>query len=169
MEKKCIVCGVTFTVRTKWSKEKRSNAKWCSQRCYHASWTPERRQQIALNAKTYIENETPQQRTARMVKVIANRRANGKWQPGQAGRVREQNYKWLGNEASYNAKHRWIQKHWQKAGVCEACGKRPRPFGNRKYGTEWANLDGRYDRDARDGWKELCVPCHRAIDNERTI
>lgn len=85
MDRQCIVCGSTFTIRTKWSKEKRATAKWCSQACYHASWTPQRRSQIALNAKKYIESETPEQRKARMSKVGASRIASGKWKPSIVG------------------------------------------------------------------------------------
>lgn len=166
MDRQCIVCGSTFTIRTKWSKEKRATAKWCSQACYHASWTPQRRSQIALNAKKYIESETPEQRKARMSKVVAGRIASGKWKPSIVGRIKEQNYAWLGDKATYNAKHRWIQKHWDKTGVCEKCGTKPKPFGNRGYGTEWANLTGKYLREDRSDWKELCVPCHRELDRK---
>ncbi len=169
MEKQCVVCGVTFTVRTKWSKAKRATAQWCSQKCYHASWTPERRQQIALNAKKYLDSETPEQRTARMAKVVERRVTSGRWQPSQVGRTKEQNYAWLGEDATYNAKHRWIQKHWQKTGKCENCDKIPQPFGNRKHGTEWANMSGNYARDNRNEWKELCVPCHRKLDQGKRL
>lgn len=164
MDKQCQVCKRTFTVRTKWSLEKRAKAKWCSQKCYHASWTPERRATIAKTARAYISSETPEQRKVRMAKVIESRNKNGIWKPPMPGQMRDENYAWLGDNATYNAKHRWIQKHWAKTGICANCGKKPRPFGNRRYGTEWANLDGNYDRDDQETWKELCVPCHRRYD-----
>jgi len=125
----------------------------------------EARKSIGRATAERVRNETPEARKARMAKVIENRVKSGNWTPpalGKKGALRTN--VWLGNEATYNGKHRWIQKNWVKTGTCDDCGKTPRPFGNRKYGTEWANLDGLYDREDRDSWKELCVKCHRALD-----
>jgi len=71
---------------------------------------------------------------------------------------------WKGENARYSSKHRWIQKHWQKTGICQWCGAKPKPFGNRKYGTEWANISGEYRRDDRNDWLELCPTCHHKFD-----
>lgn len=123
----------------------------------------EARKAIGKAVTERVKNETPEQRTARMDKILANRKEN--WTPPRLGkRGAEVNGVWLDNEATYNAKHRWIQNNWKKTGICEDCGTKPRPFGNRKYGTEWANLDKEYDRNDRNTWKELCVKCHRALD-----
>jgi len=122
---------------------------------------------MATNARRNIAKETPEHRQLRMVNVLAARKLNGVWKSHRLGkRGAEVNGVWLDNEATYNAKHRWIQQRWPKTGKCEDCGKRPRPFGRRKYGTEWANLDGQYDRNNRTTWRELCVACHRLLDNK---
>lgn len=73
---------------------------------------------------------------------------------------------WKGDEASYNSKHRWIQKNWQKTGVCQECGAVTKPFGKRKWGTEWHNLDGKYDRENISSWREVCPKCHRKLDKK---
>ena len=76
----------------------------------------------------------------------------------------DKNPSWLGEEASYNAKHRWIQKNWKKTGTCQKCGKVTKPFGRRKWGTEWHSIDRKYDREDRSLWLEVCIKCHRKLD-----
>lgn len=78
----------------------------------------------------------------------------------------KQIYAWLGENASYSSKHKWIQKHWQKTGICENCKKEVAPFGRRKYGTEWHNLNKKYNRDKREDWMELCPKCHHIFDKK---
>jgi chromosome segregation ATPase len=165
MYKKCEVCNRLYKLNTKWSLAKRKKSRWCSQKCYHSSWDDKRKSTISKIQKKYIKNETKEQRAARMKKVLDNRTKSGNWTPPNAGKIRDENYAWLGDRAKYNSKHKWIQKHWTKTGICENCNTATKPFGNRKYGTEWANLDGNYDRDDRSTWKELCVGCHRKLDN----
>ena len=123
------------------------------------------REKLANTARTTIANETKEQRASRIAKTIESRNANGIWKPpvlGKKGALRVG--VWKGDNASYNGKHRWIQNNWIKKGVCEECHRKPRPFGNRRHGTEWANIDGNYNRDDRETWKELCVKCHRKLD-----
>jgi hypothetical protein len=64
---------------------------------------------------------------------------------------------WKGDEVSYNALHQWVLWHKVKTGVCTGCGRRRE--------TQWANLSGVYLRDL-DDYVELCVPCHRELDDE---
>jgi len=191
MDKKiCAYCGISFS-KPAWAKpyEWRGKIKYCSKECNrknlknigkdnlfkkgHRTWnkgktgyvSEQGRLAMAENAKRNIAKETKEQRAARMKKVLENRTKSGNWTPPNAGKIRDENYAWLGDGAKYNSKHRWIQKHWTKTGICENCNTATKPFGNRKYGTEWANLDGNYDRDDRSTWKELCVGCHRKLDN----
>ena len=66
---------------------------------------------------------------------------------------------WLGNNAGYSSKHKWILKYWAKTGTCQKCNE------NKK--TEWANKTGNYDREVKDDWLELCAKCHRNYDRFR--
>lgn len=84
---------------------------------------------------------------------------------GTLGRKKNLSSVWKGDKANYNSKHRWIQKNWEKTGICENCGKQIKPFGKRKFGTEWHNLDGKYNREDRNTWLELCKKCHKRYDN----
>ena len=102
-------------------------------------------------------------RTKGHAKAIATGLSRGSYK-GKPGRVKELNPLWKGNNASYSSKHKWIQKYWQKTGVCEKCGKSPKPYGNRKWGTEWHSLDGEYNREDRKTWLELCKSCHKIFD-----
>lgn len=70
---------------------------------------------------------------------------------------------WLGDKATYNSKHRWIQKHWQKTGKCEICSIVPVQTGRNRV-TYWANLDGKYNRDDKSTWMEMCAKCHKRYD-----
>lgn len=89
---------------------------------------------------------------------IANRRAARKATGPEHGN-------WKGDDAGYDALHKWVALHKDRAGVCSECGIRPRPkpSGFRQVATEWANVNGEYRRDL-DDWIELCIPCHRRRD-----
>lgn len=63
---------------------------------------------------------------------------------------------WKGDNASYSAKHKWLQRNVKKPKECQKCGK------IRK--LEWSNISGKYKRDLTD-WIAVCVPCHRKIDD----
>lgn len=173
--KYCTRCGKLYEKPKSCRGKRWTNRLYCSSACQrsaavdssarHRVITPAGRQRMADRAKAYIENETPEQRKARMAKVLESRNRNGIWIPPATGKIGELRTNiWLGDDASYNAKHRWIQKHWVKTGICTYCGKKPRPFGNRRYGTEWANLDGKYNRDDKTTWAELCKSCHVKLD-----
>ena len=164
MKKKCINCGSHYAIKTKWSKNRRKNSKFCSVECYRNGITTSMRQAMAENARRNIAKETPEQRKSRMAKTIESRNKNGIWVSPGLGRIKDKNYAWKGDKANYNSKHRWIQKHWTKTGTCVKCKITPEPFGNRKYGTEWANISGDYNREDRTDWLELCVGCHRKLD-----
>ena len=128
------------------------------------------RQRMADNARRNLLKETPDQKASRYKKIIESRKRNGIWTPPALGkRGAERINVWKGEEATYNGKHRWIQNNWEKTGECQNCHVKPRPFGNRKYGTEWANLDSKYNRDDKNTWMELCVKCHRRYDKNLTI
>jgi len=108
------------------------------------SWQVNRQQRLDILAKNY----EPQKVRERALQVTGEKASY-----------------WKGEKATYNSKHRWIQKHWNKTGVCEMCKKKTVPFGKRHFGTEWANISGHYDRLDRTDWKELCPTCHRRFDH----
>ena len=80
------------------------------------------------------------------------------------GIMGEKHIGWLGDLAKYSGIHKWIDKHWNKTGVCCNCGKVPKQRKDGKSATQWANLDGKYKRSVRSSWKELCVKCHKGYD-----
>ena len=124
--------------------------------------TPEWRKNLVESARRNIAKETPEQRKLRIQHAVESRRRNGNFK-GTLGRKKELSATWLGDKATYNAKHRWIQENWQKTGICQKCGVVPVPYGGRKWGTEWANLDGVYNREDKSTWLELCKKCHRKM------
>lgn len=172
----CSRCGKKFE-RPQWRRGKRKlTPAFCSPKCQLDSikgWnkgksgyvSEEGRAAMAENGRRNLVKETKEQREKRLKNAILARAA--KPHPSKfKGLIGKDAIAggWLDNKASYNAKHRWIQKHWVKSGKCEDCGGEPKPFGKRRYGTEWANIDGEYDRNNRATWKELCVTCHRHLD-----
>ena len=67
--------------------------------------------------------------------------------------------RWLGENASYEAKHQWLRRIYGKATHCEnkkCTSKNPKRF-------EWANISKKYFR-RRNDWKQLCASCHRKYD-----
>lgn len=116
-------------------------------------------------ARANLAKETPEKKAERYKHLHESRARNGIWKPtalGKKGVLKVGS--WKGDQATYNSKHRWIQENWNKTGTCEWCKKVTTPFGNRRFGTEWANLDGNYNRDDRNTWAELCVKCHHDYD-----
>lgn len=71
----------------------------------------------------------------------------------------EKAYNWKDEKASYSAKHTWIAKHWGKAEKCENvfCSGESNSY-------QWANIDGMYSRQSKNGWKQLCASCHKKVD-----
>lgn len=71
-------------------------------------------------------------------------------------------FRWIGEKASYGAKHYWIHRRYGKASKCEECGITEAPLNKQKF-FQWANISGKYIRN-RDDWKQLCIDCHRVFD-----
>jgi hypothetical protein len=63
---------------------------------------------------------------------------------------------WKGDDAGYEAIHRYLRQHFPKTGTCEQCGIKAR--------TDYALIKGRtYSRDRSD-YRELCRRCHIGYD-----
>ncbi len=67
--------------------------------------------------------------------------------------------RWLGDGASYYAKHMWILKHWGKASHCDHC----HTINTSRY--EWANKYHSESRNKED-YIQLCPSCHRLYDQQ---
>ncbi len=65
---------------------------------------------------------------------------------------------WKGEDATYDTKHDWMERHYGKIQKCEAidCDKSSKKF-------DWANISGKYKRERTD-WKRLCRKCHKKMD-----
>lgn len=85
----------------------------------------------------------------------------GGWNKGVKTQQQPKNYK--GESASYSAHHHWIKYHKGRAEKCQNCGLNEIPPEQTRY-FEWANVSGLYLRNV-DDWVELCVRCHRLIDD----
>jgi len=99
------------------------------------------------------------------------KKGNTPWNKGLKGSVKpnsgtitkgmyanERHPQWKGNNASYQAIHQWMSRHFGKPSRCEMCGT----MEAKKF--EWANLDGKYTRN-RDDWMRLCSKCHHKLDD----
>jgi protein-arginine kinase activator protein McsA len=59
-------------------------------------------------------------------------------------------------KTEYNTIHQYMLRHYSKVGVCVSCKQEKK--------TEWASVDGLYDRNDITKWQELCRQCHIAYD-----
>ena len=99
--------------------------------------------------------------------MVATRKARGHWNKigtvvnrseyNDLSKQGSEHSHWKGDDATYSSKHKWAQKHFNKTGTCEDCGKTPKPRKNSEFGTHWHSLS--YKRERTD-WEELCQSCH---------
>lgn len=175
-EKLCAVCGTKFFKKKNCSKNNWRKAKYCSRECcviatsFKKGSIPankgkkmdlsvEMRKRMSENAKRNIGKETKAERKKRMANVLASRIANGRWLPPMLGKKKESSPNWKGENATYNAVHRWVQKHYIKKGICEDCGFKPISKAKNRTATHWHNESKKYLRNRID-WEELCPSCH---------
>lgn len=132
------------------------NKQFCGPQCarqYAKSqkWQdPEHRAEVIAKLKKTLAKPKHQKRLAEQ-----NRAASAPW--------------WKDNEATYNSKHRWVQKNFKRTGKCEFCNVHPPKRKNGASGTEWSNISGNYDRNNRKDWQELCSKCHKFFDKAQRI
>lgn len=69
-------------------------------------------------------------------------------------------YNWMGEEAGYAAKHKWINRVSGDLRYCEICKRTDK----KRY--EWSNISGKYIRNVSD-WRRLCTKCHKIFDNSK--
>jgi len=134
MMKVCQKCGKNF-------KTYRSKRKFCSHICaMKAPWNTINKRGINNVSKR------PEVRKKMSITRIKN------------NMIKDKAWNWKGNQASYVAIHMWIKSHWGRPNHCDFCGKKEK----RRY--EWANISGKYNRQNKEDWFQLCVPCHRKYD-----
>lgn len=173
----CGQCGIRFKQPLGVKGERWRLRQFCTAKCQKLAlkqyntgrpkpFSPEAKAKIALNISRYISKETLLQKQERLKRSYETRlERDGHWAPPKHLPA-ERSHCWLGDNATYNSKHKWIQKHWVKTGICEHCGlkKLPKPGGRLKHHNHWANISGKYLR-VREDWLELCSKCHRLFDN----
>lgn len=187
--KQCIVCRNRFFKKVNVSRKNWKSSKFCSRICKDKnlqgkpSWNKgliidrdkfptmghfQKHNKESLELITKKNKENAKKLGSKFYKDIqklsieSGKKHNS--YKGTLGKLGRLNYVWKDNQASYSSKHKWIQKHWKKTGICEHCKKYIKPFGNRKFGTEWSNKSGNYDRNDRNDWQEFCSKCHKEYD-----
>lgn len=130
----------------------------------------EARKSLSENAKRNIAKETPEQRKGRIEKAIKTRTERGSTNNGRLGNTGDKDPLWKGEDANYNSKHRWIQNHWERTGICEVCNEKPvaKKVTRLKHLTHWHNISGKYIRDKSD-WLEVCPSCHIKIHRNNLL
>lgn len=193
-EKNCLECNKIFNRKTGEAFNRFTERKYCSHVCSQKSrkgtfiqnnglfkkgvspWnkgrkgymSEEGRKRISESTRKTIANEPEEKRKLRIQKAHLTMKKRGSHSNGRLGNTGEKDPNWIGEKATYNSKHKWIQKHWVKTEYCEICKKyTPAPPGTRlKFGTQWANISNEYKR-IREDWLELCPKCHRNYDHNK--
>lgn len=195
LNKYCTVCGVLFYKKVNVSKKKWRITKCCSKECGDKSriglpiWNKGLTKETDNRVGQYWLGKKHSPETLK--KITKANRINAKKKPksffqemqkkaieagkrnhsykGRLGQIKELNYAWKANAASYTSKHKWILKHWNKTGICQKCGSIPIPKGRLKHATQWHNIDKQYDREDKSKWIELCSKCHHKADGYKTL
>lgn len=137
--KQCITCNKTIT-KAKWEGITRwNNRKYCSLQCRQA-WNKGLTKKDP-RVQSYINKSKSTQFTSDNMKG-------------------DKNTNWKGDNASYYAKHMWVNNNFGKPKICEQCKTTEDVM------YHWANISGKHIRNRRD-WLRLCVPCHRKYDFDR--
>lgn len=151
----CIVCG---TEKSSWPYRK--GHKFCSQACHykHKKGTPATPKQLEALKKGHGWNKgltgKLSHQHGRRWTLKKDAWNKGKKFPEKTG---ENNPNWKGDEAGYDALHRWVERKLGKPNKCSHCEKT-------NCVLDWANIDHTYKRNTED-WLRLCRPCHRKRDH----
>lgn len=73
----------------------------------------------------------------------------------------EKSANWKGDDARYDAVHKWASKNKSKPEFCEMCGKSGRKL-------QLSNKTGKLIRDINN-FQYVCIFCHRKYDKENKI
>lgn len=132
----CDNCGISFKTLPSWYK--RTKHHYCGMSCYLVGSREARTRTIlAVGADT---------RFAPGQKPSPNRRIHS----GAA------HHAWKQAGVSYRGLHYWVRRQKGSPEKCVKCGERNKRL-------QWANIDGRYRREA-DDFVAMCVSCHKYHD-----
>ena len=132
---KCRVCEGDFYV----PKYRAKTAKHCSRDCWN-----KRGQHREAKCKHCGRSGLPMS-----AKKFCSRDCAFMWRRG------ENHHQWKGDNASYSAKHKWVNKEFGKPEKCFNCDSLDK--------LNWANVSNQHRRDRND-WIELCASCHKYFD-----
>lgn len=139
MEKECKQCGKNFSKQSSDSVKYWQTKIYCGLRCCGLS----KRGQPSPRKGCKLTPETIKKMSISSIETAV--RGDKHWN-------------WKGNNAGYEALHVWLNTNVPKQGVCERCSNKTRTF--------WANMTGRYLREVREDWAELCYSCHTKEDHQ---
>lgn len=96
--------------------------------------------------------------------VYRNKTNNPMRDPLVLNRISDKNSKlWLGENAGYFQKHKWIRSQGINRDFCLHCGIKGEYRKDNKWTIEFCNISGNYKRNISD-WICLCRKCHRKFD-----
>ncbi len=159
--KSCENCGVSFEARR--DHVKMGWGRFCSRKCA-AKVTGGRYKRTAKHNRANSLSKRGLKKTREHRKNISTS-LTGHKQSGSTIEKRvsqfrnERHWDWKGMDASYNAKHKWVEKRLGKPHKCSHCGRDD--LKHRQY--HWANVSRKYKRELSD-WIRLCVRCHKKYD-----
>lgn len=144
--KKCLQCGITYTVR-----KDRVRSKFCTRKCCDLSKKGkinialfEARKKIRGSLHPFFGKRLSKEHREKISLNHAD--VSGSKSPS-----------WKGDRVGYYGVHDWIYKIKGSPEKCDICNSTTA----KKY--HWANKDHKYRRDIND-WLRLCVPCHKKHD-----
>ena len=117
MEKKCVVCGSPFLVK---SITRMERSKTCSVECKYK-----------YLAKIYAGKPRHTEDSKRRISVKNKGDKNGNW---------------IGSRATYSSIHIWVQRNKGVPDTCSECGKKGEKV-NMRWNIQWANVDHKYTRE----------------------
>jgi len=156
IKKHCLTCGKEFKVKPC----HKYIAKYCSYKCYWKNMighkppkTAFKKGIIPWNKGTKGVMKSWNKGTKGIIKPNS-----GSFKKGDKKNIGKNNFNWKGDNAGYDAIHKWIYRQKGKPKICKHCG-----ISYKEKRLEWINIDHKYKRDI-DDFISLCVSCHRKYD-----
>lgn len=151
---KCQECGKDFLVIP--YRAKTGRAKYCSLECKYKNMDYKKKKGEVRScqncSKEYYLFPT---RVRKGANKFCSVKCRAVFNIGKF--IGKNSFNWKGDNAGYQARHRWLYKNVKKPDSCPVC--------NEKKPLDWANLDHKYSRDIKS-WKPMCKKCHYKYDIE---
>ncbi len=158
VEKKCLICGKEFLVRS----DRKNTAEYCSSKCFGTSMKNRIKKLCLVCGKEFLIIPSSSKKFCSV--KCHNKFQTGKKRPSFTkehrrrmgkSKMGEKNHQWKGDEVGVNGIHRWVRRHKGKPQICERCGTAEH--------LDWANKDHSYKRNL-DDYISLCRSCHMKYD-----